>query len=390
MSLSVLSALVALSPAAQTIEVPFRLGENAIIADVTVNGKKVSLMFDTGFSGTIVLNDTINVGPATGTMTLVDFVGSFTAKTVAVKSLKIGEKNLDTAGMEIVQQPAAHYSMSYGTHVDGILGLQAISHSVTTIDFQRQRFVFHPDSHDVTKLTPDNQRTFLSKMLPKGNNSIELSVVAVNGKKMTLALDTGNAFYATTHKDVLERIGLWPEGKKPDFMGVSMVASGPVGSYSQHMADAVIFGVPVKSSVWDIIDLPASSADHDGTVGFGFLKNFNVTIDMERRRVWLENWTGRVSDPAPAEPGFIAFFDQNINRMRVWHVTPAGPAEKAGIKPGDHLIGLNGKEVTNVAYREMRQLLEGEPGTKIQVSVSRGGQLMRFELERQLLVNGLP
>src|SRR5437773_2611322 len=64
-----------------------------------------------------------------------------------------------------------------------------------------------------------------------------------------------------------------------------------------------IFGVPVKGSIWDVIDLPSSSVEDDGTVGYGFLKNFNIVIDFERRYVWLENFTGKVADEPKAEPG---------------------------------------------------------------------------------------
>ena len=38
----------------------------------------------------------------------------------------------------------------------------------------------------------------------------------------------------------------------------------------------------VARSVWSVIDLPSSSAQHDGTIGFGFLKHFNITIDLKR------------------------------------------------------------------------------------------------------------
>ena len=102
------------------------------------------------------------------------------------------------------------------------------------------------------------------KMLPIGNNSVEAEVVAPNGKKMILALDTGNAFFATTHRDVLERIGLWPANQAPKFMKSAFVASGEVASWYKKMTDLTIFGVPVKSSVWSIIDLPSSSAEGDG------------------------------------------------------------------------------------------------------------------------------
>ncbi len=378
--------LVAATQAPVAVEVPFRIGDDAIIVDALANGKKVSLMYDTGYSGAVILSDGISVGPPSGSVELRDFVGQFSADTVKLNSLKLGDRVMGTGDRDIVQKPADHYTYAYGTHVDGVLGLAPFSDQVFTIDFERRRFVFHPPTHDVSKFTPDNTRTFLARMLPIGRDSIEMSVQAPGGR-MTLALDTGNAFYATTHKEVLERLALWPSGTKPTFTKTAMVASGPVDSFYVRLRDLKIYGVPVTESVWSIIDLPSSSAEKDGTVGFGFLKHFNVTVDMRRRRVWLQNWTGRVTDAPVGDPGLWAFYDPRVKRMRIYNVTPGSPADKAGVKRGDDLLGVDGRELTTLSFREVEGLLRGEPGTKVKVATSRNGQLTRHELDRAVLVN---
>lgn len=388
--MSILSAIAALSvaiPAPLAQEVPFKLGENAIIVDAQVNGRKLSFMFDTGFSGTVVVDDKISLGPATGTITLRDFVGQMQAKTVKVKTLKLGDLSVPTDDMEAVMQPMDGMSFSYNIHTDGIMGFQVIKKQITEINFQNKKFIFHPASYDITKKTPDNQKTFLLKMLPMGNDSIELPVATADGKKLHLALDTGNAFYATTHRDVLERVGRWSPSANPKYAKKSMVASGEVDSWSKKMNDMVIFGVPVKTSYWDIIDLPSSSAEGDGTVGFGFLKNFNITIDYERRRVWLENFTGEVENKPDAEIGISAAYSTRIGRVVVFDVSPESPAHKAGVKAGDTILSVNDNEIGHAGYRAMENLWRGEPGTKVKISASRNGTLHRYEIERAVLVN---
>lgn len=384
--------LLATLGGAQTgpVEVPFRLGERAIIVDANVNGANVSLMFDTGFSGSVVLNDSIDIGKATGEMSLRDFVGVFQAKTVKVKSIKLGSKVIDVTGMEAVQQPMGRgMSMGYNTHTDGIAGFELIHRNITRIDFQNKKFVFHPKSFDINKLVPDNKRTFMCKLLPIGHNSLEMEVLTKNGGKMTLALDTGNAFYATTHKDVLERIGLWKLDQKPHFMRQSGVASGAVDSWSARMKDCTIFGVPVPDSVWDIIDAPSSSAEGDGTIGYGFLKNFNITIDYEKRRVFLENWTGKVTDDFIGEVGLGASYIASTNGVYIYDVAPESPAALAGIKEGDMLLSIDGEDLSKQDFRKVEKLLEGPVGTKVKVVTSQKGAVRRYELERKLLVNDL-
>jgi len=386
MMLSIVAAAVLQTGA---VEVPFRIGDDAIIVDVKVNGRKASLMFDTGFSGSVVLDETLNIGKPTGTMRLRDFVGEFSAQTVKITSLMLGTVDVHSDEMEAVQQPMSHMSESYNTHTDGILGFEAVRNHVIEINFQNKKFLLHPRTVDISQRKPDNQKTFLTKLLPIGHNSMEMEVVAGNGKKMVLALDTGNAFYATTHKDVLERIGLWSTGKKPEYLRQAWVASGPVDSWYAQLKDATIFGVPVKESTWSIIDLPSSSAEGDGTVGFGFLKNFNVTIDIERRRVWLENFTGKVADDTIADVGVSAFFDARTKRFRIFRITPGGPADKAGLKMGDDILAIDGAEVQGMGNRELDRRLKGSPGSKVALALSRQGNLIRMELERAALVNAL-
>lgn len=381
-----LGLLTPLHPQAN-IEVPFRIGEDAIVVDAVVNGKKVSCMFDTGYSGAVVLNNTINLGTPTGKQGLRDFVGTFELPTVALRSMKLGEKSIDITDLEAVMAPAEDYSQSYNTHVDGIMGFSVIKHAVTEINFEKKKFVFYPNSLDISKRTPDNQRTFLARLLPTGMGSLEMEVFTKDKKRLKLALDTGNAFYATTHKDVLERVGIWAPNRKPEFMKLAGVASGTVETFYMRMPELSIFGVPVKTSVWSIIDLPSSSADSDGTIGFGFLKNFNITIDYERRRVWLEKFNEAVENDAPGDVGLSALYSPRQKRVVIVRVAPESPAMKAGIKEGDQILAVEGKEMLTPTFRQMERLLQGEKGSKIKLVLSRAGNLARYELERVHLVN---
>ncbi|HXH61525.1 MAG TPA: PDZ domain-containing protein [Fimbriimonadaceae bacterium] len=387
LTVALAALFLAHSPADPIAVVPFTVSEDAIVVKATVNGKDVSCLFDSGFSGAFVIGPHIDLGKPTGKMSLQDFVGVFDADTIDVSSLKFGGLDLKHDGMLIVHLPTMSYTQAYGTHIDGIMGLEVLSHYVTEINFEKHEFILHPDSYDISAMQPDGKRTFLTKMLPFGMNSIEMAVRASTGKQMVLALDTGNAFYATTHKDVLEDAGLWKSGDTPKFMGKSQVASGVVDTWDYLIKDVKIFGVPVKQSVWSIIDLPSSSAQHNGTVGFQFLKHFNITLDMQRRRVWFDNFAGTTVDPPEGDIGLVALYSQGRDRMVVVDVTPDGPAAKAGIKEGDYLVSVGDENLVQSTYRHVRKILTGPVGSKVDIEVSSEGRLERFTLVREQLVN---
>lgn len=375
-------------PSQAISECSFKKTDHAMIVDALVNGKKVSLMFDTGFAGWTIVSDSINLGKPDGKITLQDFVGTFEADTIKIKNLKLGDLSVpvDESSTSVLR-PMEGYSESYGTHCDGIMGLSVIKNNITEINFEKNKFIFYPKSFDITKRIPDNKKTFLTSLLPTGYSSLTMRVKTEEGKSMMLALDTGNSFYATTHRDVLDRVGLWPIARKQKYTKVSSVASGPVDSWYIRMPKLSIFGVPVETSVWDIIDLPASAADSDGTVGFGFLKNFNIIIDYERRRVWLENFTGKFHEDEPAETGISVFWDNAKKSYVVYRVEDSSPASKAEIKRGDLLLSVDGDEALNIGFDRMKDKLEGKAGTKVKLAMSRAGQLYRVEVERVPLIN---
>ncbi len=387
MTTAVILSIAALGAGAD-IEVPFRIGENAIIVDAQVNGKTVSCLFDTGFSGSFVIGQDVNVGPATGEANIQDFVGVSKMKTVDVKSISLAGHPVPVSEQTIIQdQGGSDYSFSYGTHVDGIMGLSVVASYVVEINFEQSKMILHPKTYDITQRQPDNKKTFAAKMLPLGRRSVELTVKTPEGKNMHLALDTGNGYFATTHKDVLERVGIWKEGRDAKFMKKSLVASGPVNSWYCRMKGLTIFGVPVPDSVWSIIDLPSGSATGDGTVGFGFLKNFNITFDLDRRRVWLDNFTGKVDEAHPGGVGVAALYDARTKRVRVAYVTPDSPADKAGIKGGDNLLAIGDVTMTSQSFRTIEAMLEGAPGSTIRIQTSRNGTLLTSNLTRVEMVN---
>jgi carboxyl-terminal processing protease len=85
--------------------------------------------------------------------------------------------------------------------------------------------------------------------------------------------------------------------------------------------------------------------------------------------------------------GMEVTYDAKYKAIRV--VTPMDntPAEKAGLKPGDLIITIDGSPVNKMSYLEAVNHLRGEPGTKVKIEIYREDEQKTFEIvvERALI-----
>jgi serine protease Do len=88
---------------------------------------------------------------------------------------------------------------------------------------------------------------------------------------------------------------------------------------------------------------------------------------------------GRVA--GPGRPWLGVNTDELRGRLFVSRVTPGGPAEKAGLKRGDVVVGVNGEPPKNLADFYRKVWAQGAAGTTVAIDVLQDSQVRRVEIK---------
>jgi len=79
--------------------------------------------------------------------------------------------------------------------------------------------------------------------------------------------------------------------------------------------------------------------------------------------------------------GIGAWVDPNAEFLTIVSPMPGSPAEKAGLKPGDEIIAVDGEDMTGIDGNLVIRRVLGPAGTKVTLTIRREGVLKPFDVE---------
>ncbi|NQV84757.1 MAG: serine protease [Rhodospirillales bacterium] len=146
--------------------------------------------------------------------------------------------------------------------------------------------------------------------------------------------------------------------------------------YWEYLLDRAIFTVPAYSQyggaaligadgrLVGIGSLAVNDAVSDNTPAPG-----NMFVPIDVLKPILGDLVRKGRSTAPAHPWLGVYTNENNGRVFVARVAADGPAQNAGIKPGDIIMGVGGKRVKSMADFYRKVWARGSAGAEIPVDV---------------------
>jgi hypothetical protein len=122
-----------------------------------------------------------------------------------------------------------------------------------------------------------------------------------------------------------------------------------------------------------------TSEDYAGNIGTRILERFKVTLDYERRQMWLE--PGRLYPRRDPMTRIGTQLTRFADTVKVGDVLAGSPAERAGLRADDVVTALDGKPILELGPDEISAILdEGAEGSTHTLAIVRGGKAKRIKV----------
>ncbi len=257
------------------------------------------------------------------------------------------------------------YDPPVGFPGQGILGADFLAQFVVTVDYEHQR---------MSLTLPDKFRyKGKGELLPftvdaDDNLCVTGSIAGVPGRFEVYTTSSGGlelsaSFAQSNHlRDQYPQLVEYPAG--------TAVAGTPVTAWYAR-DNTLMLGktLPVHNT---LVGLTNRSYSQDGMLGGEVLRQFTLTLDWPHRRFYLEKNALYGKKAVFNRAGFIPTIAPD--GFDILFVMANSPASDAGLKVGDHLVNIAGRPAKVWTLLKLRDVVRGEPGMKLPLTVERDGR----------------
>ena len=288
---------------------------------------------------------------------------------VTLSDISVGEMELD------------HVSAVEGFKLEGLVGGELFNEYVVLIDYPGSRIRVYPKNYNYR----GDGIIFPVTLQPHAFT--EIDILRADGKYVrgNFLLDTGvrmafliNGGWAHKHgliagetaaRDLLVGVGVQGETRGDMF---TLRAANLGGLVVRDITSVVAGDTVVVADDEEI--------NYAGILGGDLMRRFRVWFDYPHNRVIFEP-THELSKPFAYDRSgtFLLSEGDNFRTVRVRSVAKGGPADAAGVQPGDVIVSIDGRMTKRLGLEETRRLFR-ENNTRYRLVLDRGGELVRAEI----------
>lgn len=401
----------------------FKFLNNLIIVPVEVNGVELSFILDTGVSTPILFNITGDDGLELRNKETVMVKGLGDGKPIkAIRSTgnTFRLNNLMNSRQELYMlvDSDINFSPQLGIPVHGIIGYDLLKNFIVEVKYNRKKLRFY-DPQQYRYRNCKNCETYRLDII--GNKPFVKAEVGFGKEGTTpvyLLVDSGSSDAVWLFEDRNKGIEV-PEKHFEDYMGRGL--SGDVyGKRSRldrfqignfELEDAQV-AFPDSTSVQHI----TFTGGRSGSLGSEILKRFNLVIDYPYQRITLSknsnfkspfhyNMSGielehngiRLVSETPGvnlggvfrkstgqnDGGLIFSVSKALSlelkpALQISALREESPAKEVGLRIGDVILSVNGKDTHQFNIQEVKEMLNKKPGKTLRLEVDRDGKRLTF------------
>lgn len=413
-------------------KINFEFAANLIIIPIEINGVELSFVLDTGVSKPILFNLTANDSlDLKNTKTFYLHGLGAEGKIEAIKSsynrFKIGDAVGSNQDLYVVFDADINFTPRLGIVVHGIIGYDIFKDFVVEINYSSKYIRLHkPES-----FRPKTSKQWQSIPMEIHKNKPYLDaeiILGTDSKEVKLLIDTGSSDALWLFEDRIK--GIMPNDSLffRDYLGKGL--SGSVyGKRSKlknfHLNDFSLENVNVAYPDSVSVDTNKIYEQRNGSVGGDILKRFNFYVDYTNKMLYLKknsyykepftyNNSGIVLEhngtmfvkekiKIPNSDGYrnsntinSVKIDLSINHKlsirpiyKIVEIRNSSNAYACGVRVGDILLEINGKEVYELKLNQISEILHGKTGRPIRLKIERNGEvkIFKFKLDNVLKRN---
>ncbi|MCP4899005.1 MAG: PDZ domain-containing protein [bacterium] len=169
-----------------------------------------------------------------------------------------------------------------------------------------------------------------------------------------------------------------PKKALPGSLGFNILQEEMLGHYAR-IPMIEIGGFTVKYILASFVSEEQSDElHHEVMIGLGLLSRFNLTFEFARKRLYVEP-NGSFNDSFEHNMSGLSLRLQDPDSVRVLRVHPDSPAADAGIRAGDRIFKINGRDAVDYSYWDLAPLLQRR-GETIEIVIVRESKELQVSI----------